>query len=96
MILLDLFTPSSSMHKLTRRVGPAFEKDVKGRLYPVIGMTKPAAIAVNFGNDVERKPFKWVLGNSGKYDVDAVKMKKEEEPVTVPVPIEFGISTPPI
>lgn len=84
------------MHKLTGRVGPAIDKDVKGRLYPVIGMTEPAGIVVNFGNEVESKPFKWELGNSGKYDVDAVKMKKEEEPVTVQVPIEFGISNPPI
>lgn len=76
--------------------GPAFEKDVKGRLYPVIGMTEPAAIAVNFGTDIESKPFKWELGNSGKYDVDAVQLKKNEEPVTVQVPIEFGISNPPI
>lgn len=76
--------------------GPAFEKDVKGRLYPVIGMTEPAAVAVNFGSDVESRPFKWELGNSGKYDIDAVKKKKEEEPVTVQVPIEFGISKPPI
>lgn len=84
------------MHKLTCRVGPAFEKDVKGRLYPVIGMTQPAAIAANFGNDVESKPFKWELGNSDKYDVDDVRMKSKEEPVTVQVPIEFGISNPPI
>lgn len=84
------------LHKLTSRLGPAFEKDVKGRLYPVIGMTEPAAVAVNFGSDVESRPFKWELGNSGKYDIDAVKMKKEEEPVTVQVPIEFGISKPPI
>lgn len=76
--------------------GPAFEKDVKGRLYPVIGMTEPTKIAANFGTDVETKPFKWKLGNTGKYDVDAVKMSKGEEPVTVPVPIEFGISNPPI
>ena len=80
---------------MTCRVGPAFEKDVKGRLYPVIGMTEPTNIAANFGNDVETKPFKWELGNTGKYDVDAVKMKGKE-PVTVLVPIEFGISNPPI
>lgn len=96
MIILTFSLTSSPMHKLTGRVGPAFDKDVKGRLYPVIGMTEPAGIVVNFGNDVESKPFKWELGNSGKYDVGAVKMKKEEEPVTVQVPIEFGISNPPI
>lgn len=81
---------------MTCRIGPAFEKDVKGRLYPVIGMTEPTEIAANFGTDVETKPFKWELGNTGKYDVDAVKMSKGKEPVTVPVPIEFGISNPPI
>lgn len=85
-----------SVHRFTSRVGPAFEKNVKGRLYPVIGMSAPSAIAVNFGTDVESSPFKWELGNSGKYDVDAVRMKKNEEPVTVQVPIEFGISKPPI
>ncbi len=96
MVVFMCSNNSSSMHKLTCRVGPAFEKDVKGRLYPVIGMTQPAAIAANFGNDVESKPFKWELGNSGKYNVDAVRMKIKEEPVTVQVPIEFGISNPPI
>ncbi len=59
-------------------------------------MTAPTANAVNFGNDVETKPFKWELGNSGKYDLDAVKMKKDEEPVTLQVPIDSGISNPPI
>ena len=59
-------------------------------------MTEPTEIAANFGNDVETKPFKWKLGNTGKYDVDAVKISKGNEPVTVPVPIEFGISNPPI
>ena len=85
-----------SSHKLTLKVGPAFEKNVKGRLYPVVGMTAPAALTVNFGNNVESRPFKWELGNSGKYDADAVKLRKEEGPVTVPVPIEFGISKPPV
>ena len=84
------------LYELTRRAGPAFEKNVKGRLYPVIGMTAPAAIMANFGNNLEGRPFKWELGNSGKYDADAVKLKKDEEPVTVPVPIEFGISKPPV
>ena len=96
MLIVMCSNNSLSMHKLTRRVGRAFEKDVKGRLYPVIGMTQPAAIAANFGNDVESKPFKWELGNSGKYDVDDVRMKTKAEPVTVQVPIEFGISNPPI
>lgn len=59
-------------------------------------MTEPVAIAVNFGNDVESTPFKWEPGNSGKYDVDVTKTKKDEEPITVQVPIEFGISNPPI
>ena len=59
-------------------------------------MTEPAAIVVNFGDDVDIRPFKWELGNGGQYDVDAVKMKKVEEPLTVQVPIEFGISNPPI
>ena len=95
-MVFSLSIHSASFHELKTRIGAAFEKDVKGRLYPVIGMTEPAAIAVNFGNDVESKPFKWELGNSGKYGVDAVNMKKDEEPVTVQVPIEFGISNPPI
>lgn len=59
-------------------------------------MTEPAAITVNFGNDVESTPFIWELGNKGKYYVDDVKMKKEEKPVTVEVPIEYGISSPPV
>lgn len=59
-------------------------------------MTERTALRVNFGNDIESRPFKWMLGNSGKYSVDSVKMKKEEEPVTTQVPIEFGISHPPI
>ena len=84
-----------STHMITI-VGPAFENNVKGRLYPVIGMTEPAAIAVNFGNDVESTPFKWELGNKGKYGVDDVKMKKKEDPITVEVPIEYGISSPPV
>lgn len=87
---------STSLHKLKRKVGPAFDKNVKGRLYPVIGMTAPAAITANFGHDVQNMPFKWEPGNKGKYDVDAVKVTKEEEPVTKQVPIEFGISKPPI
>ena len=78
------------------KAGPAFEKNVKGRLYPVIGMTAPTAIVANFGSDVENLPFRWELGNSGKYDVDAVQRNNEEEPVTVQVPIEFGIPHPPI
>ena len=69
---------------------------MKGRLYPVVGMTMLAALAVNFGNNVESRPFKWELGNSGKYHADAVKLEKEEGPVTVPVPIEFGKSKPPV
>ena len=87
---------SSYLHDLTRGIGPAFDKNVKGRLYPVIGMTEPTAIRANFGNDIEKTPFKWELGNSGKYDADAVKIQKREEAATVPVPIEFGISKPPI
>ena len=96
MIALAFSILSASLHELNSRTGPAFEKDVKGRLYPVIGMTEPTAIAANFGNDVESTPFKWELGNSGKYGVDAVNKKKVEEPVTVQVPIEFGISSPPV
>lgn len=96
MIVLIASISAPYMCKLTSRVGPAFETGVKGRLYPVVGMTQRAAIAVNFGNDVEMKPFKWELGNIGRYDVDAVRVKKAEEPVTVQVPIEFGISSPPI
>ena len=95
-IIFTSSIPSPSMHILICREGPAFQKDVKGRLYPAIGMTQPAAIAVNFGTDVESKPFKWKLGNSGKYDFDAVKIQEKKEPVTVQVPIEFGISKPPI
>lgn len=90
------FILSSSLHKLIYRVGPAFDKNVKGRLYPVIGMTAPSAITVNFGHDVESMPFKWELGNKGKYDVDAVRISKEEEPITKLLPIKFGISKPPI
>ena len=78
------------------RVGPAFEKDVKGRLYPVIGMTAPTAIVANFGSDIEKFPFKWELANSGKYDLGVVQRGKEDEPVTVQVPVEFGISNPPL
>ena len=59
-------------------------------------MTAPTANAVNFGDDVETKPFKWELGNSGKYSLDAVKMKRDEEPVTMQVPVESGISNPPL
>ena len=59
-------------------------------------MTAPTAILANFGSDLENDPFKWELGNSGKYDVEAVQGDKEEEPVTVQVPIEFGISSPPV
>lgn len=59
-------------------------------------MTAPTAITVNFGHDVESMPFKWELGNQGKCDVDAVRISKEEEPVTKLLPIEFGISKPPI
>lgn len=95
-VLSTNFIHFSSLHTLTRRVGPAFDKNVKGRLYPVIGMTAPTAITVNFGHDVESMPFKWELGNKGKYDVDAVNISKEEQPVTKQVPIEFGISKPPI
>ena len=96
MIDLAFSIPSASLHELKSTKGAAFEKDVKGRLYPVIGMTEPTAIAANFGNDVESTPFQWELGNSGKYGVDAIKKKKAEEPVTVQVPIEFGISSPPV
>ena len=95
-VFCTIFILSSSLHKLTRRVGSAFDEIVKGRLYPVIGMTAPAAITVNFGNNLENRPFKWELGNRGRYDIDAVKMKKLEEPVTMQVPIEFGISNPPV
>ena len=59
-------------------------------------MTEPAVIAFNFANDVESQLFKWELGNSVKYDVDVVKIKKEEELVTVQVPFEFEISYPPV
>ena len=96
MVLSTNFISPLSLHKLTRRVGPAFDKNVKGRLYPVIGMTAPTVIKVNFGHDFESMPFKWELGNKGKYDLNAVRISKEEEPVTKQVPIEFGISKPPI
>ena len=59
-------------------------------------MIGTAAVTANFGDDIESRPFKWELGNSGKYDADVVKLKKVEEPVTMPVPIEFGISKPPV
>ena len=59
-------------------------------------MAQPTVITANFGNDVESMPFKWELGNGSKYDIDAVKKGKDEEPITMQVPIEFGISKPPV
>lgn len=61
-------------------LGLAFEKDVKGRLYPVVGFTRePVTTVANFGEDVAKKPFVWELGNSGRYEVDSVKAKESFE-----------------
>ena len=37
---------------------PHFD-DVRGRLFPVLGLMDDVAIEANFGNDLVNKPFKW-------------------------------------
>ena len=37
---------------------PYFE-NVRGRLFPVLGLEENVAIEANFGNDLMNKPFKW-------------------------------------
>ena len=78
-------------------LGVAFDKSVRGRLYPVVGMGEPAAIVANWGDDVEGRPFKWAPANDGSYDLEAVKVKRMDEgsvTAVVPTKIEFGPSMP--
>ena len=37
---------------------PYFD-NVRGRLFPVLGLDESVAVEANFGNDVQNKPFKW-------------------------------------
>lgn len=62
---------------------------MKGRLYPAIGMSEPAATLVNFGIDLQNRPFKWSLGNSGNYDISAIKA-----PEHVSIPVAASVSGP--
>lgn len=45
-------------------------------------MGEPAATLANFGIDLENRPFRWSLGNSGNYDILTIKAL---EPTSVPV-----------
>jgi hypothetical protein len=74
---------SRSLRRITESdlfLGPAFEKNVRGRLFPVHGMARKSATRVNFGNDLKNKPFKWTPGTSGDYDL-ALVMAAEAEAV---------------
>lgn len=53
-------------------------------------MGELAATLVNFGIDLENRPFKWYLGNSGNYDILTIKAP---EPASVPV--ATSVSGPP-
>ena len=95
MMTFTFYSSGWYVQRFTMWIGIAFENNVKGRLYPAVGMEAPTALVVNFGNDIESRPFKWERANSGKYDIDAVK-KKVDPPVTEPVSIETGTSKPPV
>ena len=74
-------------------LGVAFDKSVRGRLYPVVGMSEPAVLAANWGDDVDGRPFLWAPANKGSFDLEAVRVKNAVEgPVTkvVPTKIELG------
>ena len=74
-------------------MGVAFDKSVRGRLYPVVGMSEPAVLAANWGDDVDGRPFLWAPANKGSFDLEAVRVKNAVEgPVTkvVPTKIELG------
>jgi hypothetical protein len=59
--------------------GVAFEKNVRGRLFPVHGIATKAATKVNFGNDLDSKPFKWTPAVKGGYDLALVKSEGKSE-----------------
>ena len=64
-----------------------------GQLYPSMGMGEPAKVLANFGDDLQKYPFRWQPANSGFYDLDMVKskgQKAEDGEVVVPTRIEIG------
>lgn len=63
----------------TKISGLAFESNVKGRLYPVIGCWDALAVVANFGDDLEKRPFVWGPGNEGRYDTETVKAEGNNE-----------------
>ncbi|KAI9796865.1 MAG: hypothetical protein M1833_005914 [Piccolia ochrophora] len=54
-------------------LGVAFEKDVKGRLYPTIAVAEQGTSRGNFGNDLQGRPFAWPQGNVGGYSLAAIE-----------------------
>ena len=53
----------------------------------MVGMSEPAVIAANWGDNTNRRPFLWAPANKGSFDLKAVRAKNAvEEPVTKVIP----------
>ena len=80
-----------------KSLGVAFDKSVRGRLYPAIGMYEPAAMITQWDEDVVGKSFMWAPANAGRFDLESIKVKNTDEGnvvAVVPTRIEFGPSVP--
>lgn len=62
-----------------KSLGVAFDKSVRGRLYPAIGMWGPAAITTQWGEDASGRQFIWAPANAGRFDLEDIKVKSTDE-----------------
>ena len=79
-------------------LGVAFDKSVRGRLYPAMGMYEPAAITTQWSEDLVERPFMWAPANAGRFDLEDIKVKIEDEgnvAIVLPARIELGSGVPP-
>ena len=62
-----------------KSLGVAFDKSVRGRLYPAIGMSEPAAITTQWDEDAAGRSFIWAPANAGRFDLEDIKVKGTDE-----------------
>ena len=80
-----------------KSLGVAFDKSVRGRLYPAVGMQEPAAITTQWSEDLVERHFMWAPANAGRFDLEDIKVKSMDEgnvAAVVPTGIELGPREP--
>ena len=80
-----------------KSLGVAFDKSVRGRLYPAIGMSEPAAITTQWGEDVVGRSFIWAPANAGRFDLEDIRVNSTDESIVATVVsrgMELGSGVP--